>query len=110
MVRFLGTFDLQPIYSHLPNTAQMSEIVVTRSTLLRTGEYSSRGEQKLVGALEASSYAPTGSFGNTLPFVPAMPPLRYVVKPASNSVGREIYFSSTLDDHGGCPDPARLGS
>src|SRR5271165_7493706 len=31
------------------------------------------------------------------------PPLRYVVKPASNSVGREIYFSSTLDDHRGCP-------
>src|SRR5271166_2005138 len=34
----------------------------------------SGGEQKLVGALEASSYAPTGSFGNTLPFVLAMPP------------------------------------
>jgi hypothetical protein len=34
-------------------------------TLLRTGEYSSRGKQKLTGVFEASSYAPAGSFGNT---------------------------------------------
>jgi hypothetical protein len=54
---------------HLTGVPVMPIRSVHASTSLRTGEYSSRGKQKLVGAFEPSGCALAGSFGNTLPLV-----------------------------------------